>query len=132
MVELGLQVKSLSLSVFFFFFFLLEWVAIPFFRGSSWPRDCIRSPALQTGSLPSEPPGKHWIHSTSNKMIKLLFKMKILISGSWKKCPLSLTMMLFVTFPLTISFCRCASQSLALIQSRISFWNNSSQNFDLV
>ena len=37
---------------------VLEWVAIPFSRGSSWPRDWIWSPALQADSLPSEPPGK--------------------------------------------------------------------------
>ena len=35
---------------------ILEWIAIPFSRGSSQPRDQIRSPALQGGSLPSEPP----------------------------------------------------------------------------
>ena len=43
---------------------ILEWAAIPFFGESSWPRDRTRSPALQTDSLPSEPPGKplllHW------------------------------------------------------------------------
>ena len=33
---------------------ILEWVAMPSSRGSSWPR----SPALQSDSLPSEPPGK--------------------------------------------------------------------------
>ena len=33
---------------------ILEWVAIPFSRGSSQPR----SPALQVDSLPTEPPGK--------------------------------------------------------------------------
>ena len=32
---------------------VLEWVAISFSRGSSWPR----SPALQADALPSEPPG---------------------------------------------------------------------------
>ena len=37
---------------------LLECVAIPFSRGSSWPRNWTRSPALQVYSLPSEPPGK--------------------------------------------------------------------------
>ena len=36
---------------------ILEWVAIPFFRGSSWPR----SPALKPHSLPSELPGKPFI-----------------------------------------------------------------------
>ena len=33
---------------------ILEWVAVPFFRGSSQPR----SLALQVDSLPAEPPGR--------------------------------------------------------------------------
>ena len=37
---------------------ILEWVAIPFSRGSSQCRDRTGSPALQADSLPSEPPGK--------------------------------------------------------------------------
>ena len=37
---------------------ILEWVAIPFSRGSSQPRGGIESPALQPDSLPSEPTGK--------------------------------------------------------------------------
>ena len=43
---------------------VLEWVAISFSRGSSWPGDLPdpgiepRSPALQADALPSEPPGK--------------------------------------------------------------------------
>ena len=36
---------------------ILEWVAISFSRGSSRPRE-LGFPALQAGSLPSEPPGK--------------------------------------------------------------------------
>ena len=36
---------------------ILEWVDYPFFRGSSWSRNS-GSPAKQTDSLPSEPPGK--------------------------------------------------------------------------
>ena len=36
---------------------MLEWVAIPFSRGSSQPRDQIQV-SLQTDSLPSKPPGK--------------------------------------------------------------------------
>ena len=36
----------------------LEWVAISFSRGSSWPRDQTQSQSLQTGSLLPEPPGK--------------------------------------------------------------------------
>ena len=37
---------------------ILEWVAVPFSRGSSNPGMEPRSPALQADSLPSEPPGK--------------------------------------------------------------------------
>ena len=37
---------------------ILEWVAFPVSRGSSWPRIELRSPALQMDPLPSEPPGK--------------------------------------------------------------------------
>ena len=37
---------------------ILEWVAIPFSRGSSQPRDEPRSLALQADSLPAELPGK--------------------------------------------------------------------------
>ena len=36
---------------------ILEWVAVPFSRGSFEPR----SPALQTDSLPAEPQGKPYL-----------------------------------------------------------------------
>ena len=62
---------------------ILEWVACPFSRGSSWPRNQTRSPALQADSLPtelSEKPvfmednffhrqghrGRGWFHNDSN------------------------------------------------------------------
>ena len=37
---------------------ILEWVVVPFSRGSSNPGIKPRSPALQVDSLPAEPPGK--------------------------------------------------------------------------
>ena len=37
---------------------MLEWVAVPSSRESSWLKDQTRSLALQAESLPSEPPGK--------------------------------------------------------------------------
>ena len=38
---------------------ILEWVAFPFSRGSSQPRDQTQvSPTLQVASLPAEPQGK--------------------------------------------------------------------------
>ena len=43
----------------------LEWVAIPFSRGSSQPRDWTQFSILQVGSLPSEPPVKHPIRYVS-------------------------------------------------------------------
>ena len=44
---------------------ILEWVAIPFSRGSSQPRDQTRSPALQADSLLTEPAGKTTERETS-------------------------------------------------------------------
>ena len=37
---------------------ILEWLAIPFSRGSSQPKDPTQVSALQADSLPPEPPGK--------------------------------------------------------------------------
>ena len=37
---------------------ILEWVAMPSFRGSCLPRDLSQVSTLQVYSLPSEPPGK--------------------------------------------------------------------------
>ena len=37
---------------------VLEWVAISFSRGSSWPRDRTQVSALQADALQSELPGK--------------------------------------------------------------------------
>ena len=50
--------RQASLSMGFFPAKILEWAVISFSRGSSPPRDQTRSPALQTDSLPSEPPEK--------------------------------------------------------------------------
>ena len=44
---------------------ILEWVAVPFSRGSSQPGMEPRSPALQVDSLPAEPPGKSRNYNTS-------------------------------------------------------------------
>ena len=55
---------------------VLEWVAIPFSRGSCQPRDETWSPALQADSLPSEPPGKSCQFSDTIK-IQLLLRRKL-------------------------------------------------------
>ena len=52
---------------------ILEWIAIPFSRGSSWPGIKPRSPALQADSLPSEPPGKSKIQQNVFAVWLLLF-----------------------------------------------------------
>ena len=38
---------------------ILEWVAISFSRGSSWPRDQTLIPCIAGGFFTTEPPGKH-------------------------------------------------------------------------
>ena len=45
---------------------ILEWVAMPFSRGSSDPGIEPTSPALQVNSLPAEPPRKHKNTGVSN------------------------------------------------------------------
>ena len=40
---------------------VLEWVTIPFSRGSSWPRDHTQISRTVGEPLPSEPPGKSWV-----------------------------------------------------------------------
>ena len=39
----------------------LEWVTVPFPRGSSQPRDRSRSPTLQADSLPGKPKNTEWV-----------------------------------------------------------------------
>ena len=46
---------------------ILEWVAISFSRGSSWPRNQVWVSRLQADTLTSEPPAKPWY-------IKLVYK----------------------------------------------------------
>ena len=49
---------------------ILEWVTIPFSRGSSQPEVEPRSPTLQADSLPPEPAGKPNMYSAQCKMMK--------------------------------------------------------------
>ena len=53
---------------------ILEWVAMPSSRGSSRPRDRTASPAspaLQAGSLPTEPPGKPQPRAGPSNMVAI-------------------------------------------------------------
>ena len=52
---------------------ILEWVAISFSRGSSWPRNRTRSPALQSDSLLTELQGKSSI-SQAQRTIQIVQK----------------------------------------------------------
>ena len=81
---------------------MLEWVAIPFSRGSSQPRDQTQV-SLQTDSLPSEPPGNpkntgmgslsllQWIFPTQGLNRDLLHCRQILHQLSYKKAMTNLT-----------------------------------------
>ena len=65
----------------------LEWVAISFSRGSSWPRDWTMSPASQADPLPAEPPGKP-PDPAQPKINKIIWKKKLnKVLGSWWRCP---------------------------------------------
>ena len=62
---------------------VLEWVAIAFSRGSSWPRDRTRVSQLQADAFPSEPPGKIIINHTKLQIFKhLQSKTMAVIHGS--------------------------------------------------
>ena len=55
---------------------ILEWVAFPFSRGSSQPRDEPRSSALQADSLPAELSGKPLIFPLPSPNIPILILKK--------------------------------------------------------
>ena len=59
---------------------ILEGAAIPFFKGSFWPRDQIRSPALQADSLLSELLGKPVDQSAKQYFISVSFCIFLTIS----------------------------------------------------
>ena len=61
---------------------VLEWVAISFSRGSSWPRDWTQSPVLQKDSLLSEPSGKPLQYVKFNPKQK---RSNILCLGEWSE-----------------------------------------------
>ena len=56
----------------------LEWVAIPFPRGSSWPKDWP-----QADSLPSEPSGKPIIPYVYLVLGKLFVSFSSILKGVW-------------------------------------------------
>jgi len=85
---------------------ILEWVAIPFSRRSSWPRDQIQVSCIAAHSLSSEPPGKPFYKSCSNVTFFIRLTLMILFklsSFSQLSHPLS-----FSYFP--FSTLRCSFQ----------------------
>ena len=65
---------------------ILEWIAYPFSRGTSQPRNWPGSPLLQADSLPAELPGMPLI---TNKSLSLstfvIWKFKLIINGKTPK-----------------------------------------------
>ena len=50
---------------------ILEWVAIPFSRGSSWHRDRTWVSCIASRFLPSVPPGKHSVPVACYKLMEV-------------------------------------------------------------
>ena len=62
---------------------LLEWVATPFSRGSSWPRNQVCVSCMQADSLLSEPPGRCMcIYIYSNAITSDVFSISCKINES--------------------------------------------------
>ena len=78
---------------------ILEWVAFPFSRGSSQPRDSNQVSLMQVDSLPAEPHGKpkntevgslsllQWIFPTNESNRGLLYCRQILYQLSYQGSP---------------------------------------------
>ena len=76
---------KISINVIWMFIYnhaILERIAIPIFKGSTWPRDRFRSPALQAGSLLSELPGKPIYNHTWNQYTTIFLEHKPINSSS--------------------------------------------------
>ena len=103
---------------------ILEWVAIPFSRRSSQPRDGTQVSHIAVDFLPSQPPGKLLITTIKYQILKYndwemlnhslkRFKWKFLwihmISGlSWSCITISYVMPVF----LLITYCNCNQHSV--------------------
>ena len=64
---------------------ILEWVALPFYRASSWPKIEPKFPALQADSFPSEPPCIDLLCSSQPTPKIFFFQMKKWVK--WEKWP---------------------------------------------
>ena len=63
---------------------ILEWVAFPFFRGSSKPRDQTQVSAMQAESLPAEPQGKP--KNTGLGSLSFLLQISPTQKSNWVSC----------------------------------------------
>ena len=52
---------------------ILEWVAMPSSRGSSWPKDWTRVSCIAGGFFTAEPPGKPSFWSTWKQQVEVIF-----------------------------------------------------------
>ena len=68
---------------------ILEWVAVPFSRGSSCPRNWTGSPALQADSLPAELPGNPLTEFWSNPQWGQILEKTVLFIHSFNRCDIS-------------------------------------------
>ena len=59
---------------------ILEWVAVPFSRGSSQPRDWTQVPFIQADYVPSEPQGKP--HGSCSYLVIVYFQFLLLVPDS--------------------------------------------------
>ena len=68
---------------------ILEWVAVPFSRGSSHPRNWTGSPALQVDSLPAELPGNPITEFLSSPQWGQILKKTVLFIHSFNRRDIS-------------------------------------------
>ena len=79
---------------------ILQWVAIPFSRGFSWPRDWTQVSHMQADSLPSELPGKPMVLKELLSSSQPWLYISLLPSAYlWKSpCPIVLSQFLAFLF----------------------------------
>ena len=89
---------------------ILEWVAFPFSRGSSWPRNQTRVPALQVNSLPVELSGKPQLCRHSF----LVFFPLWFITGYWIWFPVLFKRTLLLIHPVVCKWFASSDPALSL------------------
>ena len=91
---------------------ILEWVGIPFSRGSSWPRDRTWIPSLQAGSLPSASSIESFTKTTNYGVVTY--------SLSWVFCGAHAGGV--VSDKQAIILCRCAPTRFVWVVRKVSHY----------